>query len=400
MNPIDFLSAQPAIVLLFILIGYLAIGDVISLKTRAFLPSIFVFSLLVLLTSWAGLIPPQIFVLSGASSPLTSVVSLLIVVDMGTSMNISDIVKNWRVAIIGLVAIGGAAICVLGIGTQIFGWQSAVVSAPVVAGGIVASLEMQNAAKEVGNEGLAIVAALILAFQSFPGFILTPILLKRSMKRQVKATGHANISSNTAPANADTNCKIPEQYLTTAMLLAIGCAVGVLAYICSSITKLFMGSFAISQSIFGLLFGILFTAIGLTPKSIMKRAFCSGLVLTLTIFSAFGVLATTSFDDIAAVAGPVIGNIVLGIIGIFTLCIIVGKIFKMDWELAVALGLNCLLGFPLNYQLTLESIKALTTDPVEAQKLEEQYMPMMLVAGFVTITIGSVVLAGFLQNFL
>lgn len=400
MNIADFLSGQPAIVSFFVLISYLAIGDFLSLKTKAFLPSIFVFTLLVLLTAWAGFIPPNLFELAGAVSALTGVTGLMIVAHMGTSMSIGDILNNWRVAVVGLLAIAGAAIAILIVGKLFFGWQTAVVSAPVVAGGIVASLEMQSAAKAIGNDSLVVIAALILAFQSFPGFILTPILLKRVMEKDLQSTSQARLEKVEKSINREITCKIPERYLSTATLLTLTTIICVLAYMSALFCKGFMGRFSISASVFALLYGIAFAEFGFVPKSILNRAHSNGLVLILVIFSAFGILAKTSYAEVASVAGPVLGNIAIGIGGIFLLCGVTAKMLKMRWELAVALGLNCLLGFPLNYQLTLESITAVTSNPEEAEYLEHKYMPMMLVAGFVTITIGSVVLAGILRNFM
>ncbi|MCL1948569.1 MAG: hypothetical protein FWF59_02405, partial [Turicibacter sp.] len=256
--------------------------------------------------------------------------------------------------------------------------------------------EMQAAAYEAGNAYLVVIAALILAFQSFPGFILTPVMLKKAMRADLQNGGASG--KNQALA-LETKEKFPEAYQTTAILLAITAAIGILSFATAQLTREVLGAFAISQAVWGLLYGILFSGLGWIPKGVLDKAMSSGIILILVIFSAFGVLATTTFTEIAEVAAPVLGLLALGIAGIFIFCILAAKILKLDWRLAVALGLNCLLGFPLNYQLTKESIRAITNDPEEAKYLEDKYMPMMLVAGFVTITIGSVFLAGFLRNF-
>lgn len=394
----EYLAAQPGIVLFFILCVFLALGDVLSEKTRAFLPSVFVFSLLILVCAWTGILPSNTFEVTGIVAPFTGIVSLLTVSNMGSSMNVNDLKRNWRAALIGFGGVIGTAMTILTIGTMFFGWETAVVSSPVVAGGIVASLEMQAAARESGNEGIAIVAALILAFQSFFGFIITPILLKKCMKKDI-ARGNFELGAEFAPPPA-VKTFIPVKYHTNAMLLACTAMIGTLAVYASKFTKTFMGTYNISQSIFALLFGILFAAVGIVPAKLLNKASSNGIILILTIFSAFGVLTKTTFAEVAAVAAPVLGNIVIGIVGIFILCAIIGKLLKVEWELAVAIGLNCLLGFPLNYQLTIESIGAVTKDEEQAKYLEAKYMPQMLVGGFVTVTIGSVIMAGILRNFL
>lgn len=62
--------------------------------------------------------------------------------------------------------------------------------------------------------------------------------------------------------------------------------------------------------------------------------------------------------------------------------------------MAFATSLTALYGFPADYILTLEVVKSLTDDPEEQEVLKDHMLPPMLVGGFVTVTIVSVVLAG------
>ena len=62
--------------------------------------------------------------------------------------------------------------------------------------------------------------------------------------------------------------------------------------------------------------------------------------------------------------------------------------------MAFSIALNALYGFPQNFMLTHESAKSLTEDPNERQFLIDCMLPKMLVGGFVTVTIASVIIAG------
>ena len=68
--------------------------------------------------------------------------------------------------------------------------------------------------------------------------------------------------------------------------------------------------------------------------------------------------------------------------------------------MAFAVSLTALYGFPADYIITNEVIKALTDDKDEQEALTSHMLPPMLVAGFVTVTIVSVILAGIFSSIL
>ena len=103
---------HPAIAF-FILMGFLAFGEFISIKTRAIIPSILVFLLLLLPTVWLGLLPTNVIDLAGFSESLTDVIIVVIVVNMGCSLSLHTLKKEWKTVLIGVGAILGIAAIVL-----------------------------------------------------------------------------------------------------------------------------------------------------------------------------------------------------------------------------------------------------------------------------------------------
>ena len=95
---------------------------------------------------------------------------------------------------------------------------------------------------------------------------------------------------------------------------------------------------------------------------------------------------------------PMIGIIVIGVIGMYIFSAIVGRV-GVSKEMAFAVSLTALYGFPADYIITNEVIQSLTEDEQEQAALTSHLMPPMLVAGFVTVTIVSVILAGIFQVF-
>jgi hypothetical protein len=91
---------------------------------------------------------------------------------------------------------------------------------------------------------------------------------------------------------------------------------------------------------------------------------------------------------------PLIGTIIIGVIGMYIFSFIAGKILKVSKEMAFAVSLTALYGFPADYIITNEVIKSLTNDEKEKEVLTSHMLPPMLVGGFITVTIVSVILAG------
>ena len=97
---------------------------------------------------------------------------------------------------------------------------------------------------------------------------------------------------------------------------------------------------------------------------------------------------------------PMIGIIVIGVIGMYIFSAIVGRVLGVSKEMAFAVSLTALYGFPADYIITNEVIQSLTEDEQEQAALTSHLMPPMLVAGFVTVTIVSVILAGIFKYFI
>ena len=97
---------------------------------------------------------------------------------------------------------------------------------------------------------------------------------------------------------------------------------------------------------------------------------------------------------------PLIVCIILGVIGMFIFVFFVGKMLKVNGNMAFAISLTAFYGFPADYIITNEVINALSEDEKEREALTAHMLPPMLVGGFVSVTIVSVVLAGIFVGFL
>src|SRR5699024_5742285 len=95
-----------------------------------------------------------------------------------------------------------------------------------------------------------------------------------------------------------------------------------------------------------------------------------------------------------------IGCIVLGVIGMYIFSFIIGKLLKRSPNLALAVTLTSLYGFQADYIIKMEVINSLTPHHNERDVLTSHMLPPMLVGGFITVTIVSVILAGIFVQYI
>ena len=120
-------------------------------------------------------------------------------------------------------------------------------------------------------------------------------------------------------------------------------------------------------------------------------------VLILTVFSS---LATVTPQSLLASLFPVALVLILGAIGTILTAFVTARIFKKSVYLNIALAITCTFGFPTTALISEEIATSVGQTDLEKQGLRNYLLPQMTVAGFVTVTIGSVILAGAVVPFL
>ena len=130
----------------------------------------------------------------------------------------------------------------------------------------------------------------------------------------------------------------------------------------------------------------------------LNKAKSYGFLMYVLMIFVFAGLKDATPEMLTEVAGPMFTIIVIGVSGMIAMSAVAGKLLGIRWPMAVAVSLTALYGFPPNYILTEESVKALAETPEEYDYLMGKMLPMMIVGGFVTVTITSVVIAGIFVN--
>lgn len=138
----------------------------------------------------------------------------------------------------------------------------------------------------------------------------------------------------------------------------------------------------------------------LLEKQPLQKANSFGFAILGLMLFVFDGLKQATPEMLMDLFLPMIGIIVIGVIGMYIFSAIVGRVLGVSKEMAFAVSLTALYGFPADYIITNEVIQSLTEDEQEQAALTSHLMPPMLVAGFVTVTIVSVILAGIFSSIL
>jgi len=389
---------------LSILIFILFIGDVIAIRTKAWIPSIFISATLFLIGYWT-FFPANIVELSGIHSTVAVMLIYLLITNMGTLLSLQELINQWKTIMIALAGILGIIAALFAIGTLLFGSETIIVAIPPLVGGLVSALIMSEGAAEAGLPSLAVFAIVIYVMQGFAGYPLTAVMLKKEGKRLLQQFRNGEINEkqvvNLDGKSIAKELKLfkwmPEKYNTEFFKFFRLAFVGFLAY---QVSVWIAPYVAIHPFVLCLLFGVIATSVGFLEKHPLKKANGFGFaIMGLMLYILDGLKKATP-DMMVELIYPLIGCIVIGVAGMYVFSFIMGKVLKVSKEMAFAVSLTALYGFPADYIITNEVINSLTQDEKEREVLNSHMLPPMLVAGFITVTIVSVVLAGVFVGFL
>ena len=378
-----------------------AVGDMISAKTKAIVSMLLVASVVFLLGFWAGIFPTTMF----ADSTLLSMAGLLVtllLVHLGTTIKLRDFGALWRTVIISAVACIAISVAVFFIGQLIIDRGFALVGAPILSGGVVATLQMQSMAQDAGREELAVFATLVMCAQGFVGYPVASLCLKSEAKR-IKAklnSGELSASDLEASKAAEGSHKklippLPAALNTPNAILA---KVVLVALLSVTVSGLFHD--AVNKLVWCLIFGVLCKEIGFLDENALGKANATGIVMPIITLSIFTNLASATPQMVGSMIVPLLVVIVIGSIAFSVVSILVGKIFGYSWQMSMAIGSSCLFGFPGTVIISNEVSESTGTTAEEKAFINEQIMPKMLVAGMVTVSITSVLVAGVMCKWL
>ena len=390
---------------LVILVLILFIGDAVAVRTKAWVPSVFVCAVLFLIGYWT-FFPSDIVAVAGVPPVVATMMMYLLITNMGTLLSLQELKNQWKTIVIALSGVLGIIAILFTIGTLIFDFETVVVAIPPLVGGIVSAIIMSEGAKEAGLASLSVFAIVIYVMQGFAGYPLTSIVLKKEGKKLLKEYRNGQLTRKEAENGADAVNEqvapklfknMPEKYNTDYFKFLRLAIVGYLAYLVSTLLAPVV---TVNALVLCLLFGIIAKSVGFLEKQPLQKANGFGFAIMALMLFIFDGLQKATPSMMLEILYPLAVCIILAIIGMYIFSFIIGKVLKVSKEMAFAVSLTALYGFPADYIITNEVIKSLTNDEKEKEVLTSHMLPPMLVGGFITVTIVSVILAGIFVGFL
>ena len=379
-----------------------AVGDIISAKSRAIVSMLLVASVVFLAGFWTGIFPSTMF----ADSTLLSMSGLLVtmlLVHLGTTIRLRDFGAQWRTVIVAALACVAISAAVYFLGQLFIDRQLALVGAPIRAGGVVATLQMQEMANKAELPQLAVVATLVMCAQGFVGYPVASLCLKSEARRlkakldagELKADASASAAQAAAAGRKKLIPALPDKYNTPNAIIA---KVIVVALLSVWVSSLFHD--AINKLVWCLVFGVLCKELGFLDEDALGKARATGIVMPVITLTIFTNLASATPPRVGDMLGPLLVCVVLGTAAFAVVSALVGKLFGYSWQMSVAIGSSCLFGFPGTVIISNEVSESTGTTPEERAAINAQIMPKMLVAGMVTVSITSVLVAGVMCKWL
>ena len=379
-----------------------AVGDIISAKSRAIVSMLLVASVVFLAGFWTGIFPSTMF----ADSTLLSMSGLLVtmlLVHLGTTIRLRDFGAQWRTVIVAALACIAISVAVYVLGQLFIDRQLALVGAPILSGGVVATLQMQEMANKAELPQLAVFATLVMCAQGFVGYPVASLCLKSEARRlkakldagELKADASASAAQAAAAGRKKLIPALPDKYNTPNAIIA---KVIVVALLSVWVSSLFHD--AINKLVWCLVFGVLCKELGFLDEDALGKARATGIVMPVITLTIFTNLASATPQMVGDMLAPLLVCVVLGTAAFAVVSVLVGKLFGYSWQMSVAIGSSCLFGFPGTVIISNEVSESTGTTPEERAAINAQIMPKMLVAGMVTVSITSVLVAGVMSSWL
>jgi hypothetical protein len=384
-----------------IILIILAAGEFFSIKSKAFIPSVFVSAVLFLIGFWTFL-PKDIISLGSFSTPIVYLSMYLLLVHMGTLMSLKELLSQWRTVLIAMGGIISICIMTMTIGKLLFGWEAVIAGTPPLTGGVVASILMAKAAADKGLTSIAVLATCMYVMQGFIGYPISAFCLKKEAKRilNIYKNGGKDARLSKVEAASDTTSQrkklippLPVEYQTPYVILL---KLGFVGWLASIIGP----AIHVNNFVVCLLLGVIFCEIGFLEEKALNKANSFGFLMTVLMGFIFANLSQATPAMLKQIAFPLFGIIILGVLGMYIMSLIVGKFLGSSKEMTFACMLTSLYGFPADYILTHEAIKSVCETDDEKEYVLDDMLPKMLVAGFTTVTIASVIIAGFFVKLL
>ncbi len=384
---------------LVIIVSIFAISDIISIKSKGAFSIMFTSTILFVIAFINGL-PTDIFITAELYKIGNILVSILIV-HLGTTLNINSLKKQWKVIVIAISAEIGIIIFILSCGVLFYDFKTALSSISPIGGGVVATLIVHKTAELNNLNDLIIFTTLLLSASSFVGYPIASFFLRKEAKNILKNSINTDENISNSSNDFETIFKFSflkrfsEKYTSPLIIFAKLVVVAFISLLISRFTNDYINEFILC-----LVLGFLFKEVGFLDFDSLNKANSYGFTMIAVFTVIFQRFSTISVEIILQLLIPIFYFLFLGVIGMIVTSLIVGKKLKYSKYMSISIGVSCMFGFPGTYIIPHEVAKSVGKTKSEQELILKGIYPQMLISGFVNVTIASVIISSIIINFI
>ncbi|MDQ0862202.1 hypothetical protein [Bacillus sp. V2I10] len=390
---------NPVIATLIVL-AIITVGEIISIWTRAKVPTLLVVMIIIFTGFKTGIVPSNIIEAS-TFAVVGTVLQPALLVHMGTLIPMKVMKSQYKAVLITLIGLACSIALMLLVVPLIFDYKTAVAGAGPLTGGLIAYLVTSEALQKAGLTALLAIPIIVLTLQGVVGMPLTTLLLRRhamNLRRTMEAGTFAAaaiadddvIERGTQSEVSKKRSLIPEKYMDSAFILLF------LIFIGGALSVWLDGLTGISYSLWGLAIGIIGAYFGFYPEKSLEKANGFSIAMVGLVFLVLGSLASITLEQMVSVLPAVAVILIVGTIGLVIGGFIGSKLFKWDSNKGIPVVLTALYGFPGDYLVSQEVSRSIGRTKEEEEKILGEILPPMLIGGFTSVTIASVIIASIL----
>ncbi|WP_199690143.1 MULTISPECIES: hypothetical protein [Clostridia] len=258
---------------------------------------------------------------------------------------------------------------------------------------IIALIITSEELAAIGKSSLVVIPALVVAFQGVLGMPLALNFMRKyalKLQKQMDANSFVPMDAGMMyPQGASKTDKINplKQSLTLKLFYVfVGAAIGVAL---GEVTP-------IHYSLWCLAIGIIGLKLGLLESKSLEQANSFSITMVAIIFVVIGTMAGVTPQEVVQNLPSILIILILGTFAISLGGYVMSKLVKWDPLKGMPVALTALFGFPADYILCEEVSRSIARNKQEEKIIFNELLAPMLIGGFTTVTIASVILAGIL----
>ncbi len=238
---------------------------------------------------------------------------------------------------------------------------------------------------------LIVVPVLIAAFQTPIGMPLIAFLLKRYASRFV---------STTQATQAEMESMEEDETPVRFNLLKNNIILLFIVFVFAAVATVLSEWTGIHFTLFCLLFGILMLNGRLFPQAVLQKSNSFSFMIVALIFVIIGTMGGITPQDVINNIPAVILISICGVSGLALGGFIASKAVGWHPLKGMPVALTALVGFPGDYIICEEVSRSTTDNQTDQTRVFNEIVTPMLIGGFVTVTVASVVVASFVMGML